>query len=325
MLGFSARADETAKKQFSERDKAMLTTALTAAAFKKDASSDIDAAVKKWGSEFFQNKWRHSVMSMFEEAEKIEWHDFFSGAVVWGGAAQGATGISACYNPWSDAIVLLKIEGSLKSQKITDFAVVCGESWREETPKTADELFHLNNGTQPLLIQLASYYDRTLDVFNTYYSQPGKVALLPAGFEKRFAPPDEELAVIKTRMIQRLFMYQQLFSKKHSSAKELAGKIITAINAKGDDLVNIMEPGNSAEAAADYGKLPETFRQEVGPIYFATRGEGFILAFVSANAPKYILIIASPDTPGKKGKLTCELINLDLSKQALTLWKEVAK
>ncbi|MDT8389387.1 MAG: hypothetical protein RRC34_02645 [Lentisphaeria bacterium] len=318
-------AEDAPQKNTSEKDTLMVTTALTAAAFRKDASGDIDAAVKKWGSEFFQNKWRRSVMTMFEKTEKIEWHDFFSGAVVWAGATQAQTGISACYNPWSDAIVLLKIEGSPTAQKLTDFAVVCGESWREETPKTAAELFHLNHDTDPLLIQLASYYNRTLDIFKQVYQTPGKAELMPGDFGKRFAPPDEELALIKTRMIHRLYMYQQLFSGKHTSIKTLAGDIVAAIHADGDELVNMMTPGASAEAAAMYRELPAPFRQEVGPIYFATQGKGFILAFVSANAPKYVLIISSPDTADENKKLSCECLDLDVSKQTLNLWREVAK
>lgn len=324
-LAVATRGQETNQATITEKDTDMITTALTAAAFRKDASGNIDAAVKKWGSEFFQKKWQRSVMSMFQPSEKIEWHDFFSGAVVWPGKSQGQTGISACYNPWSDAILLLKIEGALKTRKLTDFAIVCGESWRQETPKTAEDLFHLHNGNQPLLIQLAGYYDRTLDIFKTFYQGPGKAELMPAGFSKRFSPPDEELAVIKTRMIQRLYMYQQLFSEKHSAVKKLAGKIVSAIHAEGDELVPMMAPGESAEAAATYRELPPPFRQEVGPIYFATRGKGFTLAFVSANAPKYVLIISRADTADENKHLTCECLDLDVSKQALKLWREVAK
>ena len=57
--------------------------------FRLHAAVDVDAAVAKWGSEAFRQKWEAEVNALFSRQERFELHDFFSGAVVWVGGAAG--------------------------------------------------------------------------------------------------------------------------------------------------------------------------------------------------------------------------------------------
>jgi hypothetical protein len=297
--------------------KALLTAAAVANRFRMEAAADIDAAVKNWGDPAFAIKWRKDVMSLFGDKEKIEWHDFFSSAVLWVGRVTEKEAVAAFYNPWMDGLLLAVAKLDGKSSRLTDFCLVSGESWRRQPPAGPEDVLALYEGREILTIALAKLYAGTIAVFNKHYPLEAETALLPPAAENLPGKPGEEVALIKARMLARMSMYKKLFSPPNRHVVDAAGGLIKRIKA-GDakQLKAYLADPAMADAVC---ALPFQVRGDMGPNYFARSERGAIVALVNAEAPRWFVVAQILGKAGAKQAIGIEVFDLEGSAELVRL------
>lgn len=313
------------KTPSSELAMAGMTAAATANLFRLQAASDVAAAVQQWGSAEFKQKWAKEIDPVFSPAERIEWHDFFSSAVVLVGGMNGARSVVAFYNPWLDGLFLAAMSSNAKAPVLTDFSVVSGESFRGDTvnPEASLALYQLK---EPLIIAVARLYSRTVPLFTSLYPPMGAPVLLPATVKARIEPQDAELIPIKTRMMLRMKMFQTYFAAPNRPWVVECGALMKAL--KDDDaarLLACLATDQDAAVVETIRMLPASVRADLGPNYFARATDGMVVGFVNPAAPRWLIAATFKGTVPAKRAARLDLLDLELSGTAITLWSQEDK
>ncbi len=309
----------------SELAQAGMKAAATANLFRLQAGADAAAAVQKWGSAEFKLKWEKEIDSVFSKEERIELHDFFSSAVVWVGGMKGTQSIVAFYNPWSDGLFLAAMTVTEKTPSFTDFAFVSGESFRGEAvnPEASLALYELR---EPLIIAVARLYSRTVPLFTRLYPPVGDPVLLPEAVKARLEPQASELLPIKTRMMVRMKMFQTYFAEPNRPWVAECGALMKEL--KDSDPARLpayLAENQDAAVAETVRLLPAFVRADLGPNYFAKAKDGIVVGLVNPAAPRWLIAATFKGPAPEKRAARIELLDLELSGKAVTLWKQEDK
>ncbi|HOM58423.1 MAG TPA: hypothetical protein PK770_01020 [Kiritimatiellia bacterium] len=304
---------------------------LTVNLFRLHAASDVDGAVKKWGTGAFQAKWTRDVREVFNEHETIALKDFFTSAVVWVGGMKGPHGIVALYSPWSDALLVIeqRVEaGPSPKASFSDFRFVSGESLRGDSATiTPEGSFSLHPLREPLTVAISRLYAPSVAMFTRLYPPEGAPELLPAALRDRIDSPVGELILIKARLVLRLNMFQDYLSAENKGWMIQSGVLIRALTA-GDPaaLRKFLSEKQSPAIIETVCALPPETRKTFTPVYFSKARDSVIMGLVNPTAPRWFIeaeFLGAEPAP-RIGHI--QLMDVETSARALTLWgKEVPK
>jgi hypothetical protein len=314
-------------KQPTEREKAVLRLTAAAAVF-RTAASEADGlarALDTWGSAAFKAKWERDVWARFGKEERLEWADFFSGAVVWLGGVKDGRGVAAFYSPWSDGALLVQLEAGENDTQLIDFAVVSGESLRGGTAKNAppEASLSLYPAKEPLIIALARLYGPASSQFAKLYPlEGGNTALIAPGLALRMDKPGEEIILVKARMLLRMKMFKDYLgeAKNRDWVKAVAG-VKKAIRT-GDEKTILAELAANQHAGTvkTVCVLPKETLAGLSSTYFIPAKDGALAGFVNPQTPRWVVAVTFEGAPQDRRTARIELLDLELSDRAVELW-----
>jgi len=326
MAAGAMAAAPSAAKPPTEHNKAILRLTAAATVFRTAASESggLDRILNKWGSAAFKAKWEKDVGTLFSKEERIEWADFFSSAVVWVGGVKGNRGIVGFYNPWADGVFLVLIEAGEKYTQLNDFAVVSGESLRGGAAKNAppEASLSLYPVKEPLMIALARLYGPTAAQFAKLYPlEGGDAALLPPILALRLDKPAAETLMIKARLLLRMQMFKNYLAEPNRDWVKAVAGVKKALRT-GDEKTVLAElaANQDADLVKTVCMLPKQVLAELAPNYFFLAKDGALAGFVNPQAPRWVVAVTFRGEAKDKKTARIELLDLELSNQAITLW-----
>jgi hypothetical protein len=317
--------DANKKVQLTDRDKAVLRLTSAAAAMRTSAAEKggLTRVLEKSGSPAFREKWAKEVEPLIGKKEQIEWADFFSSAIIWIGAVKDSRGVAGFYSPWADGVVLVLLEAGEKHVQLIDFSVVSGESFRGGVSKNApaSASFSLYPAKEPPIIALARLYDPSCAEFTKLYPlKGGETVLLPPLLAMRMGHPNEELMIVKARMLVRMKMFSDYLSEANRSWAKTTGQLMSVLR-KGD--VAAIQAALSVEQNAGIVNnlcgLPAAWRGTLSPNYFIPAKDGAIVGFVSPEAPRWVVVAVYKGVATAERNARIELLDLDSSDKVIQL------
>jgi hypothetical protein len=311
--------------------KSMLTLAAQMNVFRLSAGFNATRAVDVWANDNFKSKWGREVMPLFPlDQDQQQLHDFFSSAVVLlGRTGDDGRGVAAFYNPWQDGLLLLAVGPGTEHPVLEDFCFIAGETWRQETVKTGEDILALYQLKEPLTITLARKYAATVDKFNRLYPLNDPFIFLPDEAKAGVGRTSVELAPIRGRMLYRAKMFRALFEKDNLNVVRAAKELRTLLPA-GDEgkLLAYLSPKQNGEMLHTICQMPPLLRHNLAPNYFVKNPAtgGSIMALVNSEMPRWVFTVQvlGGDTNAAPA-VTIEILDLETSAKITAKVKEVGK
>ncbi|MBT3378792.1 MAG: hypothetical protein HN742_11425 [Lentisphaerae bacterium] len=315
----SAASREIAKGTFSKEAVALFAANLNA--FRLNAARDVEDAVSRWGTSDFQEKWQSEVVTPLANSPWQEtFRDFFASAVTFVGGVNGDGATGAFYSPWQDGVLLIGASRHGRGAQVTDFQFVAGESWREETVRTGDDLLKLYALKEPLLLAVARNYSKTVELFNVLYPLQGESRLIARGLAGRVGTNSEELRPIVARMLYRIRMFAALRTTDNTAALTAIRELAVLVRDGDEDRLRaFLAPDQNAKMLRSICMLPATIRSNVGPVFFGQDSSAYVVSLVNPAHPKWVFA-AQIKKGSDQGRTTrIETFDLDQSSQVIAL------
>jgi hypothetical protein len=290
--------------------------------FRLSAGFDTDRAIQVWASPAFRTKWEQEVAVGFKDAAtKNQLPDFFSSAVVMIGRCQDGKAVTLFYNPWADGLLLISVAPGREKPVLVDFQFITGESWRKESPQTAEAFLSLYTAKEPLLKLLARKYAAVEQRFNKEYPVQAPFEFLPPSVKADASRNGDELKPMVMRLAYRQHMFSVLFSKDNTAAVGVVRdlrKLFAAPNV--NELTAYLSPTQNAAMLQSVSQLPAAMLKNMSPNYFAKAADGksCLVGLVNADTPRWFMAVRIiPGASGVKPEVTLEVFDLGLSADVL--------
>jgi hypothetical protein len=294
--------------------------------FRLRAGANLDTALREWATADFRTRWDREVGAHFATAEAIQWHDFFSSAIVLLGAVGPDGGIVGFYNPWIDGLLLAHLAGEGERPRLQDFLLVAGESWRGEPPPEGEASLGLYRDEKvPLAVGLARRYAPTVEAFTRHYPPGAPTVLRTDAVRPLVGATGEELAAIKARMLVRMVMFGRLTAAEGQPVLATLGGVLKALRAaERAPLVALLSTQAQDPAALENVlALPAAVRALLAPNYVARADGVALVGLVNPSEPRWVAVLRiAPGGAAGQESLTIETFDLELSRRILDLWKE---
>jgi hypothetical protein len=208
---------------------------------------------------------------------------------------------------------------------LTDFAFVCGESWRSEPADPPEKALALYSATkEPVVIAVARLYSQTLALFTARYPAKAEAVLLPDDVKKVVGPAGEELTPIKARLLYRMMMFREFLGPDN---RPLGGAIasLAKLLKEGDrqKLAAFLGEGQNASLLDSACALPPGIRGAMGATYVAKGKDAAAVVLVNPAAPRFLVACRVLSDAKATRPVTIEPFDLELSAKVLELRKEV--
>lgn len=326
-----ATSSASKTNSFDPKMKSMLTLAAQINVFRLSAGYKTSKAIEVWASTQFQVKWAQEVEPLFAgSGDQQQLQDFFSSAVVLlGRTGDDGRGVAAFYNPWQDGLLLLAVGPGTEHPVLEDFCFIAGETWRQETVKTGEDILALYQLKEPLTITLARKYAATVDKFNRLYPLNDPFTFLPAEAKAGVGRTSEELAPIRGRMLYRAKMFRALFEKDNLNVVRAAKELRTLLPA-GDEgkLLAYLSPKQNGEMLHTICQMPPLLRHNLAPNYFVKNPAtgGSLMALVNSEMPRWVFAVQILGGDANAAPaVTIEDLDLETSAKITEKLKEVGK
>lgn len=246
--------------------------------------------------------------------------DFFAGANVLAGSVSRRHGMSAwhgvfgLYNPWWDAILVLRLNDELRIDRMV---LLGGEAFRGEgipsDPAAANST--VLPKAEPLSLSLRRAQSKTAAHFRELFPANGDVAsarVPPRGVSR-------DLSAVKTRaaLRQRLMRgFQTAGDMVSVAAKTLA------VLRKADQrqFRRHFEDSSRAAFCDSFAKFPEDVREGFGLYGYVPADKGSLFVFLNPKFPAVYATVSFPagrDTDPKAGEVAFEWFDLSMADNTL--------
>ncbi len=307
--------DSAMKKEMTPLEQQSLKLVAVANEFRMLAASDINGAVLSLASPGFHTAWKKEFEPYFQEQE-MQWHDFFSSALIFGGRFQGNRAVALFYNPWSDIVFLAGLDVEAKS--LLEGFLLCGEVLRGDPVDENAVIPAWQREASSLPVALAKVYTRTEQAINKFYPLEGSYELIPQPLLARLGPQSKELLPAKLRMALRMEMFAAVLNpEKNAQARDALASIrrLTKAITSGDKpgFSALVSPSQDKGAAANILDLPADVRGRMAPNFFLIGKEGGVAALVNPVVPQWFIpIYLVRGADGKTAVSSVELFRFSL-------------
>ncbi len=247
--------------------------------------------------------------------------DFFVGAVSMAGALSEKGAVTALYNPWQDAVLLLRWGpsvryGQARVPQAEETVFLCGEAFRGEPKEPLRVETVVPPKERPLATVLWERTAATAARFDALYPAVGKAALHTAAWD--MAPAVARTA-LRLRWLTRL---------GEGKGGELARVQIVGRQLRFADaarLARLFPNPNTDFYCATWAKVPAAVRQSLVPYgWYAVqgaKGRELMLAYVASASPTVVALVSL--RPGQPA--TLEWFDLKQSAELLAVWQRKDK
>lgn len=251
------------------------------------------------------------------ELAEVPLADFFTGAVSMAGALSEKGAITALYNPWQDAILLLRWGPSVRYgqervPQAEETAFLCGETFRGEakTPLRVDTV--VPPKSRPLATVLWEKTAATAARFDVLYPLTGEAHLHTTAWD--IAP-----AVARTALRMKWLVRLGEGKGGELARVQLIGRELRFGEA--ERLARLFPNPNTAFYCKTWAAVPAKVRQSLVPYgWYAVqgaKGRELMLAYVSSVSPTVVTLVSlRPEQPA-----TLEWFDLKQSAELLAVWQ----
>lgn len=249
---------------------------------------------------FFQGaalvRWEHQVAQADWEETFVA--DFFTGAVALGGPSNEQGTLAALYNPWQDAILLLRLAPSTRYGKeqvplIEEACLRCGEDFRGEALEPLKVETVVPPAQTPLSAVIWQKVNQTVARFDALYPPE---ASPKASLGAWSAGPAVARAALRASWFKRLGA---------DDGSDLARVQVFARQlryAKADRLMRFFANPNTAFYCQTWAEVPAEVRRNMVPYGWlevpGEAGREVMIVYVAANLPSiYATIHLRPGSP----------------------------
>jgi len=284
-------------------------------AFRIAASASTLEAVTDFGADAFVAKWDKEVLPRFQDFD-LGWRDLFSNAVMFAGGVTPDSAVIAFYSPWHDALALTLWQGKPSERLVHDVLVLTGATWRGEEPK--DPALPAWLTEKGGVIQcLGRVYKRTSEAFDRRFPLWRKAPFPPDDLPLTSEAKINEFATVKTRMAQRLLMFQRFMVNPDNDAQAAAllaaaNRAATAIAEETPQgLTRMLGAAQKRDVIDLIWQLPKPARAELVPMAFLVQGDKSAVALVNAKLPQWFVLLHARLKDGKATLTEVELAKFD--------------
>lgn len=242
--------------------------------------------------------------------------DFMAGAVAMIGPAQDKGAISALYNPWQDAVLLLRWSAAReydeeRNPQIVQHVFLCGEAFRGEVRDPLSVATVIPPADKPLSVVIWEKVKATANRFDTLYPQGGKLALHTTAWDLE---PAMARAALRLKWWARLGEPQ---SQDLLRIQLIARQLRFSDRARLDKL--FPDP-NTDFFRRTWAELPAKVRQDLAPYgWYAVEGEKgreMMIVYILSSLPSRYLTVSL-----RTGKTpVMEWFDLTQASEALAIW-----
>lgn len=299
-------------------------------AFRDSAAEKPKEAAEYWFAQDARLKWNNRVAA---NTTPMQLADFFTGGIMLSGGSARTGVVAGIYNPWWDAVLLLKMNVSESGSangpqaQINDFHFFSGETFRgEKVAGVPASIRTVVPEGDPLSVELWRVTSGTRRRFEELFPlerRPswGKAAALIKNLDVQ-----QEMERIQTRAGVRLKFMLTFLKNTHEVgvAAQIAELIRHGSHYRLCD--HFREP-TSRPLLKTLSEMPEMFRKDFIPYGRVATAEGTLYVFVNPKVPR---LFATATLPRDRNKTPPSLEWYDLlqSDELLAAWnnrKEVAK
>lgn len=251
------------------------------------------------------------------ELAEVPLADFFTGAVSMAGALSEKGAITALYNPWQDAILLLRWGPSVRYgqervPQAEETVLLCGETFRGEAkaPLRVETVVPPKN--RPLATVLWEKTAATVARFDALYPLTGEAHLHTTAWD--IAP-----AVARTALRMKWLVRLGEGKGGELARVQLIGRELRFGEA--ERLARLFPNPNTAFYCKTWAAVPAKVRQSLVPYgWYAVqgaKGRELMLAYVSSVSPTVVTLVSlRPEQPA-----TLEWFDLKQSAELLAVWQ----
>lgn len=293
-----------------------------------------DRAVEMYLSPAAQTKWRIMVARTLEASLMA---DFYTGAVPMHGPQSSVEGISALYNPWWDAVLVLRVNpieadaSALAHVSISEFHFLSGESFRGEVEEKNLEDVRYRTvvpDADPLSVEVWRVMSSTRKRFEEVFPIDGAVTYGALGTTLAMLDGSREMKRISVRGGLRLKFALMLLKDRSALGKSavLANLVRTAGHYQ---LFTYFQDKDCFDMLRTLSEMPEVFRKDFIPYGYVPTEAGTQYLFVNRKVSRLYVTAAVPAGVGKDKPASLEWFDLAQADELLKTWetakKEVSK
>ena len=283
----------------------------TVTAFHRMAIGEPEIAAEKFMDNRCFRRWKQRM----EPLKKELLTDFFVGSMEITGSYDTTSAVSAIYNPFWDAILLLELtipeEGGHGT--ITKFAMLAGETFRGETPGKYP--FKTVVAKRPLFIELATVFSKTAEHFDKTFPQKATPSL--AGYA--VFNLNDELKIFGIRAVMRLkFTYEMMTDKEETKLMKTLQIILQF--GKRDDFIKVFWDGEQDKYIRAVTDLPDDVREQFVIYSYYKKPNATVFAYIPLYMPRLVATVTIPKDQNTAPIL--EMYDLNESKAILEIYEK---
>ena len=317
------------EKMATSTEERVTVLAGVASALRESAIENPAKAVRFFFTASAGRKWHARVDPDFAVQQQT---DFFTGAILLFGSQNQCGGIAGLYNPWWDAILLLKLEtiggddDSRSSIGVSEFHFVSGEMFRGESDAEGVGTRTVVPGKDPLSVELWRVCSSTRSAFESYFPcelKPGwgKFARVLLSRDMK-----REMERIQTRSVLRLQHCAGLLANSRDAG---IAAVLTRLARRGNlyELYKHFRMKESRPLLRTFAELPEMFRNDFTPYCYLPAKDATLYVLVNKKVPRLYVTVSLPANP-TAATSSMEWYDLMQCDELLAAWnnrKEVAK
>lgn len=298
-------------------------------AFREVASDKPKAAVDFYFSDKAKQKWD---LDIAPELDAIALADFFTAGILLSGPQDKSAGIVGVYNPWWDAILLLKLSPKVKGAEqsphveVVDFHLFSGETFREEPvekDETAIRRVTVVPENDPISAEVWRVTSATRKRFEATLPLEGTVTF--SRLNKMIVNRDRkrEMDRIAVRAGLRLKLTMQLLKNGKAMGHAMLVKKMTRDGNVLQLYSFFKEPG-SRDMLRTFSEVPEMFRKDFEVYGYVPTKAAALYVAVNKKMPRlYVTATIPADVP--KTPASFEWYDLTQADALLDAWNSRAE
>ena len=322
------------KELTADAQSRVVTCASIASSFREAAMEEPAAAIDYFMDDKAKSRWNVKIAT---EMSVQQLTDFFTAASTLSGPADKRAGVVGLYNPWWDALLLLKITSNPGANfddaplKISDYVFLSGETFRGEKADGVTRCVTVVPEADPLSVELWRVTSGTRRKFAEMFPAEGEVGSAVKRLSEFCLSLDDEskgkeMERIQTRSALRL---QHAVSLLKNSRDTGLASFITRLARKGNlyRLYEHFREPNSRPLLKPFSELPETMRKGFTPYCYIPTERATLYVLVNKDMPTlYVTVTLMKDIKAETSSF--EWYYLSQADELLAAWnsrKEVAK
>ena len=280
----------------------------TVTEFHRMAIGEPEMAAEK----YFENRCFRRWKQRMEPLRKEFLTDFFVGAMEITGSYDKTAAVSAIYNPFWDAILLLELklpeEGGHGT--IAKFAMLAGETFRGEKPGKYPFKTVVAKGS--FIIELATVFSKTAEHFDKTFPQKAT----PSLGDYAVFNLEDEMKLFGLRSAMRLALMRDMMGDKES-VKIMTGLQLVLQIGQRNDFQKIFWDGKQITDIRTITDLPKDVREQFVIYSYFQRPDAAVFTYIPLFMPRLVATIVIPKDESKAPSL--EVYDLNDSKDILKL------